>query len=39
MEILHSFYDELKLHKEWLEKRRERLAEIIKNKENKEKEE
>jgi len=34
-----TMLDEFKLHKEWLEKRRERLAEIIKNKENKEKEE
>ncbi len=31
--------DELKLHKEWLEKRREKLAEIIKKKENEEGEE
>ncbi|MCP4705141.1 MAG: hypothetical protein GY865_11065, partial [candidate division Zixibacteria bacterium] len=31
--------DELKLQKEWLEKRREFLAEIIKKRENKEKDE
>jgi len=31
--------DELKLHKEWLERRREKLAEIIKKKENEEEKE
>ena len=33
-----TILDELKLHKEWLEKRREKLAEIIKKKESEEEE-